>query len=92
MDGIGNGKGRRFDPACYHGLTITKGCHIIHNMNKIYSRDEYYYPRWLTALLRDALGTHPIVVLTGARQVGKSTLLRNEDPFRGWRYLMIWTP
>ncbi|HRJ41482.1 MAG TPA: ATP-binding protein [Caldilineaceae bacterium] len=86
MDGIGNGKGRRFDPACYHGLTITKGCHIIHNMNKIYSRDEYYYPRWLTALLRDALGTHPIVVLTGARQVGKSTLLRNEDPFRGWRY------
>lgn len=55
-------------------------------MNKIYSHDEYYYPRWLTGLLREALATHPIVVLTGARQVGKSTLLRNEEPFRGWRY------
>lgn len=29
---------------------------------------------------------HPVVVLTGARQVGKSTLLRQEEPFRSWRY------
>jgi len=55
-------------------------------MNTIYLQDEYYYPRWLTRLLRDALTTHPIVVLTGARQVGKSTLLRNEEPFESWRY------
>lgn len=27
-----------------------------------------------------------MVVLTGARQVGKSTLLRQEEPFRDWRY------
>ncbi len=55
-------------------------------MNNIYSRDESYYPRWLTSHLRDAIAEQPIVVLTGARQVGKSTLLRNEDPFRTWRY------
>lgn len=61
-------------------------CSIIHGMNNIYSRSEYYYTRWLTPLLREALETHPIVVLTGARQVGKSTLLRNEEPFREWRY------
>jgi len=28
---------------------------------------------------------HPVVVLAGARQVGKSTLLRNEPPFLSWR-------
>jgi predicted AAA+ superfamily ATPase len=27
-----------------------------------------------------------VVVLTGARQVGKSTLLRHAEPFRRWRY------
>ncbi|MBC8446214.1 MAG: ATP-binding protein [Chloroflexi bacterium] len=37
-------------------------------------------------MLRTASGAHPIVVLTGARQVGKSTLLRQAEPFRGWRY------
>lgn len=30
-----------------------------------------------------------MVVLTGARQVGKSTLLRNEKPFCDWRYLSL---
>ncbi len=29
---------------------------------------------------------HAVVVLTGARQVGKSTLLRQAEPFRDWRY------
>ena len=27
-----------------------------------------------------------MVVLTGARQVGKSTLLRQAEPFKDWRY------
>lgn len=31
----------------------------------------------------------PVVVLTGARQVGKSTLLANEAPFSGWRYITL---
>jgi predicted AAA+ superfamily ATPase len=30
-----------------------------------------------------------VVVLTGARQVGKSTLLANEEPFRDWRYVSL---
>jgi predicted AAA+ superfamily ATPase len=32
-----------------------------------------YRPRWLTPLLHRAIQDHPIIVLTGARQVGKST-------------------
>ncbi len=43
--------------------------------------------RWLTPFLQDAAANHPVVVLTGARQVGKSTLLRGEEPFSSWRYL-----
>lgn len=45
-----------------------------------------YYERWLTPLLRSAGESHPVVVVTGARQVGKSTLLRHAEPFRDWRY------
>lgn len=55
-------------------------------MNNSYSRHEGYYPRWLTPALQVASAEHPIVVLTGARQVGKSTLLLNADPFRQWRF------
>ena len=55
-------------------------------MNNSYSRREGYYPRWLTPALQVASAEHPIVVLTGARQVGKSTLLLNADPFRQWRF------
>lgn len=58
-------------------------------MNKSYSRHELYYTRWLTEHLKDALETHAVIVLTGARQVGKSTLLRNEEPFRSWRYYTL---
>jgi predicted AAA+ superfamily ATPase len=47
--------------------------------------DTMYRERWLTPLLQSAIEDHPIVVLTGARQVGKSTLLLNADPFRTWR-------
>jgi len=45
-----------------------------------------YHERWLTPLLRQAVSEHPVVVVTGARQVGKSTLLRHASPFRDWRY------
>jgi len=51
-------------------------------MNYIYSNHELdYRPRWLAVLLRQAIKNHQIVVLTGVRQVGKSTLLQNELPF-----------
>ncbi len=55
-------------------------------MNSFYSGPETYYPRWLTPRLQAACQDHPIVVLTGARQVGKSTLLLNAAPFRNWRF------
>lgn len=55
-------------------------------MNNFYSSPETYYPRWLTPALQAAVEAHPVVVLTGARQVGKSTLLRNAAPFRDWRF------
>lgn len=55
-------------------------------MNNFHSSSELYYQRWLTPLLQRAINDHPVVVLTGARQVGKSTLLRHAVPFNQWRY------
>lgn len=48
-----------------------------------------YKTRWLASLLRESIAPHPVVVLTGARQVGKSTLLRHEAPFSDWRYISL---
>ena len=45
-----------------------------------------YRKRWITPLLQSAIEDHPVIVLTGARQVGKSTLLMNAEPFRNWRF------
>lgn len=56
-------------------------------MNNNYSRPATYFARWLTPALQSASKDHPVVVLTGARQVGKSTLLLNAEPFRNWRFL-----
>ncbi len=59
-------------------------------MNDNHSRtEETYLPRWLNPEIRDALKTHSVVVLTGARQVGKSTLLQHATPTRHWRYLTL---
>ena len=55
-------------------------------MNGIYSQPVPYLPRWITDNLRQASQDHPVVVLTGARQVGKSTLLRQAEPFASWRF------
>ena len=55
-------------------------------MNENYSPPERYLARWLTDDLRQASQDHPVIVLTGARQVGKSTLLRNAAPFASWRF------
>jgi predicted AAA+ superfamily ATPase len=62
---------------------------VIHKMNNFHSHPEYYYPRWLEPHLQQACQEHSIVVLTGARQVGKSTLLLNAEPFRNWRFLTM---
>ena len=52
-------------------------------------RPENYLPRWITPLLKQALDDSPVLVLTGARQVGKSTLLLNEKPFSDFRFLSM---
>lgn len=48
-----------------------------------------YCQRWITPILQEATQHHPVLVLTGARQVGKSTLLRHASPFKDWRYLTL---
>jgi uncharacterized protein len=58
-------------------------------MNNFYSPPEYYLARWITPLLRTGLDENSVLVLTGARQVGKSTLLLKELPFCDWRYLSM---
>ena len=55
-------------------------------MNNIYTPPETYRTRWITPQLQEAIADHPIIVLTGARQVGKSTLLLNAEPFCNWRF------
>lgn len=55
----------------------------------MYSVPVEYVERWLTADLQAAIQQHQIVILTGARQVGKSTLLRNAAPFRDWRFVTL---
>jgi predicted AAA+ superfamily ATPase len=55
-------------------------------MNSIYSRPELFCLRWISPLLKQANRDQPVIMLTGARQVRKSTLLLNTEPFCRWRY------
>lgn len=48
-----------------------------------------YKPREIVVALQQALKTMPVVVLSGMRQTGKSTLLRKDPVFRGRRYLSL---
>ena len=69
-------------------MTLTERVYIIiiHVMNNFHSPIELYLNRWITPFLQQASQDHAIIILTGARQVGKSTLLLNAEPFRDWRY------
>ena len=51
-----------------------------------------YIPRWLERRLTEVLESHPVVVLTGPRQVGKSTLLAYAGFLKGWRYITLDDP
>lgn len=48
-----------------------------------------YRPREITPALLDALENMPVVVLTGMRQVGKSTLLQRQPELAGRRYVSL---
>ncbi|MGV8048881.1 MAG: ATP-binding protein [Anaerolineaceae bacterium] len=58
-------------------------------MNDYPSPHELYYNRWITPLLINALKEASVLVLTGARQVGKSTLLRMEAPFKDFAFYAL---
>ena len=46
-----------------------------------------YIPRWAEEALIRETETSPVVMLLGARQVGKTTLLKNCLVPRGWTYM-----
>ena len=48
-----------------------------------------YLSRHLNQYLQRVLNTMPVVVLTGMRQVGKTTMLKNDPVFNGRRYLNL---
>lgn len=48
-----------------------------------------YRQRWLTERLTQASRVSRVLVLTGARQTGKSTLLANEPMFSGYRQVTL---
>ena len=48
-----------------------------------------YVSRWLEKRLMEVLESHPVVVLTGPRQVGKSTLLEHAIFLKDWRYITL---
>ena len=54
--------------------------------------DFAYLPRHAAGLLKRALGTSPVVVLMGARQTGKSTLVRREPFLQDRLYLTLDDP
>lgn len=57
-------------------------------MNENHSNSELIYrSRWIGPQVRSAIKAFPVVVISGARQVGKSTFLQNE--FSDFRYLSL---
>jgi len=43
-----------------------------------------FIPRWIQLRLEKTLSVMPVVVVTGTRQAGKSTLVRHIDPGRSY--------
>ncbi len=48
-----------------------------------------YIPRWFETRLKESFQSHPVIVLTGPRQVGKSTLLEHADFLKDWRLITL---
>lgn len=62
-------------------MTFPPLSNIILDMNDIYSNHEWIYrKRWIGPNVKSAVKSFPVVVLSGARQVGKSTFLQQEFP------------
>ena len=54
--------------------------------------DMTYVPRYAAKLLAQALEVSPVVVVMGARQTGKSTLVQSEPALAEHRYLTLDDP
>lgn len=48
-----------------------------------------YIKRWMEKRIEESLEAHPVIILTGPRQVGKSTLLEHAQFLKGWKYLTL---
>jgi predicted AAA+ superfamily ATPase len=48
-----------------------------------------YLQREIASLVNEALGSLPVVVITGLRQAGKTTFLQHDESLRGRRYLTL---
>jgi len=69
-------------------LDAGSGLVYIHFMNRSYSSNELIYrPRWIAKEVHAALKNFPVLVVSGARQVGKSTFLQHEFP--GFKYVSL---
>ena len=51
-----------------------------------------YRRRWIAEKLPGLLRAFPVVVITGARQTGKTTLLQKDPLFQGWAYFSVDDP
>ena len=59
-------------------------------MNDYHSQKEWkYIPRWITGNFSTSLRAHPVLVVTGPRQAGKTTFLRNAEATRHWPYMSM---
>lgn len=54
--------------------------------------DMKYIKRWIEQRIEESFESHPVVILTGPRQVGKSTLLEHAQFLKDWRYLTLDDP
>ena len=48
-----------------------------------------YKKRWIAQRLSTSLDFAKVIVLTGARQTGKTTLLKNESIFNDYKYFTL---
>jgi hypothetical protein len=56
-------------------------------MNDLQTNPEWSFKnRWVGSLLQSRIQQFPAVIVTGPRQVGKSTLLRHQQPFRSMQH------
>ena len=51
-----------------------------------------YIKRWIEPKIKETLRANPVIILTGPRQVGKSTLLEFADFLKGWKYITLDDP